>query len=466
MESPRQSPFRFKLARLKYCLAAALLAAAVPSFASQYYVVVPVPNHKASAGNVMVTLSGYSLPTGVIGRAYPGFDFNSVLQVLGDPNFSSSGVQWSVAGGSLPAGLSLSSSGKLSGNPTAAGTSSFQVMATYKTKAGEQAYQMFIAKLPGNGTLSVTSLTFGSELVGTQTPAQPLSLTNIGGDTLGVTSMTSTGPFSVSSTCPASLAPNQSCTSSVTFTPTAMGAQSGTVNVVTSNGTQVVTLSGTGLAPTFALSTNSVAMPMADVGASTTSIFTISNTGNAPGTPSISATANFSATQCGSIPAGGSCPSTITFTPSTSQTASQTYSGTVTVSGSSAGTQAVSIKGTGASSTALSGNYAANSTPVYSANQQYSLIMQSDCNLVIYKGADVLSNAVWATDTNGKGSSCYLGVQSDGNLIVYGSGGVIEWQASTGGHSAQPTFIELDNSGILHMYLGTPSAPGALLWSS
>ncbi|MBU9200070.1 putative Ig domain-containing protein [Burkholderia multivorans] len=129
----------------KTILAALIAATALPAMAASYYVVVPVPNHKASADNILVTMSAYALPAGVYGRAYPGFDFNSVLQVLGDPSYSASEVRWSVAGGSLPAGLSLSANGKLSGTPTASGTSSFQVMAAYKTKAGEQAYQVIVA---------------------------------------------------------------------------------------------------------------------------------------------------------------------------------------------------------------------------------------------------------------------------------------------------------------------------------
>ncbi|WP_434716241.1 putative Ig domain-containing protein [Paraburkholderia sp. A3RO-2L] len=129
----------------KTAIAALVAVLASSTFATEYYVVVPVPNKSPSAGNVMVTLSGYSIPAGVVGRAYTGFDFNSVLQVLGDPNYNSGEVRWSVAGGSLPAGLSLSSSGKLSGTPTAAGTSGFQVMAAYKTKAGEQLYQVIVA---------------------------------------------------------------------------------------------------------------------------------------------------------------------------------------------------------------------------------------------------------------------------------------------------------------------------------
>ncbi|KVP39664.1 hypothetical protein WJ87_05635 [Burkholderia ubonensis] len=126
-------------------VAAALLAACASSFASSFYVVVPVPNRTPTAGNITVALNGYTLPAGVVGRAYAGFDFNSVLQVKGDPGFSPSTVRWSLVGGALPAGLSLGTDGKLTGLPTAAATSSFQVMAAYKTKAGQQSFQVLVA---------------------------------------------------------------------------------------------------------------------------------------------------------------------------------------------------------------------------------------------------------------------------------------------------------------------------------
>ncbi len=106
----------------KTVIAALLAAASFSAFASDYFVVVPVPSRSATAGNILVTLNGYTLPTGVVGRAYAGFDFNTVLQVLGDPAYSQSSVRWSVASGALPAGLSLSADGKLSGAPTAAAT--------------------------------------------------------------------------------------------------------------------------------------------------------------------------------------------------------------------------------------------------------------------------------------------------------------------------------------------------------
>ncbi|KVP17212.1 Ig domain-containing protein [Burkholderia ubonensis] len=131
----------------KLVLAALLAATLTPAVASQYYVVVPVPNRTPTAGNLLVSLNAYNLPQGLVGEVYAGFNFNTVLQVLGDPSFSASNVRWSVVGGALPAGLSLSADGRLSGTPTAAAASNFQVMATYKTKAGQQTYTVTVNNL-------------------------------------------------------------------------------------------------------------------------------------------------------------------------------------------------------------------------------------------------------------------------------------------------------------------------------
>jgi hypothetical protein len=110
--------------------------------------VVPVPNRTATAAkNITVSLTGLSLPSGLIGTPYAGFDFKSLLNVTGDPAYNGYGVKWTVVAGSLPSGLTLNSNGTLSGTPTAAGTSSFQVMASYKSKAGQQAYQVQVANI-------------------------------------------------------------------------------------------------------------------------------------------------------------------------------------------------------------------------------------------------------------------------------------------------------------------------------
>ncbi|KVP96664.1 hypothetical protein WJ97_12335 [Burkholderia ubonensis] len=131
----------------KTILAAMISAVSLPALASQFFVVVPVPNRTPTAGNILVTLNGYSLPAGLAGRAYAGFDFNSVLQVRGDPGYSPAAVRWSLVGGVLPAGMALDVSGKLTGTPTGPGTSSFQVMASYKTKAGQQDYQVVVGEV-------------------------------------------------------------------------------------------------------------------------------------------------------------------------------------------------------------------------------------------------------------------------------------------------------------------------------
>ncbi|MBU9199806.1 choice-of-anchor D domain-containing protein [Burkholderia multivorans] len=322
MQSLRRIP-----SRLKCFVTAALLATSVSSFAASYYVVIPVPNRTPTAGNVMVSLTGYSLPAGQVGTAYVGFDFNTVLQVLGDPSFDPANVRWSVAGGALPAGLTLSSNGRLTGSPTSAGTASFQVLAAYKTKAGEQSYQLFVAKLPGNGTLSVTALNFGEQPVGASSSTQAVTLTNTGGDTLSVTNVGTQGPFSVSSTCPNSLEPNATCTANVTFTPTAMGPASGGLTISTGSGNRTVDLSGTGMATRLAAAPASVSFGNVRTDSTGTQSFTLTNNGNLATTKvSWSLPAGVTETDnCGqSLAPGASCTATLTWTPTTGDALSGT----------------------------------------------------------------------------------------------------------------------------------------------
>jgi len=314
-----RSPLR--LGRLKQFVAAAsLLAASAAALAGDYYVVVPVPNRTATAGNILVSLNGYTLPSGQAGQAYVGFDFNSVLQVKGDPGYDASQVRWSVTSGALPAGMSLSSSGKLTGTPAAGTRASFEVLAAYKTKAGQQAYQLFVANLPGNGTLSVTSLSFDGQAVGTQASPKSVSLTNTGGDPLGVTDIAASGPFTVSNACPPSLAPNESCTSTVTFTPTAVGPFTGVLKVSTSTGEKSVDLSGTGLGTVLGGAPSPVAFGNVRTDANATQTFTLTNTGNIP-TSSLTyamPTGVTATDNCGqALAAGASCTVTLTYAPRT-----------------------------------------------------------------------------------------------------------------------------------------------------
>jgi len=137
---------------LKKTLIASLLAGvSLPLLAANsYYIVVPVPSRTAAAAAVSVTLNPAALPAGVEGTAYAGFDFNQALQVTGDGAYSGYGVRWTLASGALPPGLSLNANGTLTGTPTAPGTVSFSVRASYKTKSGEQAYQVVVGAITVN----------------------------------------------------------------------------------------------------------------------------------------------------------------------------------------------------------------------------------------------------------------------------------------------------------------------------
>lgn len=101
-------------------------------------------------------------------------------------------------------------------------------------------------------SLSSTSINFGSQRVGTTSAPKAVKLTNTGGGTLTISSLTPGGAnlaaFARSGTCAAgtSLAAGQSCTLQYTFAPNATGTQSATLTAVTNARTFTLQLSGRG----------------------------------------------------------------------------------------------------------------------------------------------------------------------------------------------------------------------------
>jgi trimeric autotransporter adhesin len=98
---------------------------------------------------------------------------------------------------------------------------------------------------------SVTALTFPAETVGTTSPAQSFQLSNQGSDDLYITTTAVNGPFALqSTTCSNNVVPpGAPCTFKLTFTPTAVGATSGSITVSDNaygSPSQSVTLNGTG----------------------------------------------------------------------------------------------------------------------------------------------------------------------------------------------------------------------------
>lgn len=209
--------------------------------------------------------------------------------------------------------------------------------------------------LLNSGTVTfspVTPITFATQLIGTTSASQAVTLTNSGTTALTISSMRPQGPFSMSTTCGSSLAVGASCSVSSTFTPKKQGPASGTITISDSASSkpQVIELVGTGtvvkLAPTkLNFGTEKVGsksapqtIQMTNVGGATVDITKIQLAGNDP--------KDFSEkTGCTStLAAHASCTFTITFDPQ--KTGSRVAALQISDSGGGS-PQSVQLTGTG-----------------------------------------------------------------------------------------------------------------------
>jgi FG-GAP-like repeat/Abnormal spindle-like microcephaly-assoc'd, ASPM-SPD-2-Hydin/FG-GAP repeat len=168
-----------------------------------------------------------------------------------------------------------------------------------------------------------TPLTFATQLIGTTSASQAVTLTNSGTKAMSISSMKPQGPFGMSSTCGKSLAVGASCSISATFSPKTQGSAAGTITISDSASSkpQVIELAGAGtvvkLTPAkLNFGTGKVGsksgpqtVQMTNVGGTSVDITKIQIAGNDP--------KDFSEkTGCSSTLAShGSCTFTITFDP-------------------------------------------------------------------------------------------------------------------------------------------------------
>ncbi|HEY7338728.1 MAG TPA: choice-of-anchor D domain-containing protein [Bryobacteraceae bacterium] len=236
-------------------------------------------------------------------------------------------------------------------SPTTAGSATGSV--TITDNAGKQ-----IAALSGSGvapvTFSPSSLSFGNLAVGSTGAARSVTVTNRMSTALSFSSIVASGPFAIASnTCGAGIAASGSCSVGVAFTPTGLGAATGTLTFTDSAVTspQMVTLSGTGAAP-VTLSTSSLSFGTTAVG-STSSPKSVTLTNNQSGLLTLSGIVTsgpfgISSNTCGtSVAAGATCTVGVTFTP----TASGAATGALTFTDSAGNSpQTVTLGGAGSSS--------------------------------------------------------------------------------------------------------------------
>ena len=88
------------------------------------------------------TITSESLPDGTVGKSYS----DTSLAATGDTP-----ITWSVSNGSLPAGLSLSEDGKITGTPTTEGTSTFIITATNTAGSDSKEFSLTIKPVPVTG---------------------------------------------------------------------------------------------------------------------------------------------------------------------------------------------------------------------------------------------------------------------------------------------------------------------------
>ncbi len=211
------------------------------------------------------------------------------------------------------------------------------------------------ASLTGIGmapvALSATSLHLGAVAEGNTSAQQTVTLTNRENFALNFTSILTSAGFAISSnTCGTSVAAKTTCTVGVTFSPSVLGAATGTLTFTDNaeSSPQTVNLYGDGITP-VSLSVGILYLGEVQVGkTSAAQNVTLTNHQNvALSFTSILGSAGFeiSSNSCsGSLAAGGTCVVGVTFSPTVKGAASGTLTFTDNAENSP---QTVTLKGTG-----------------------------------------------------------------------------------------------------------------------
>jgi hypothetical protein len=205
---------------------------------------------------------------------------------------------------------------------------------------------------------SPARLDFGTIAPGASSVAQTVTLTNNQSPSLAVNSVSTSGNYSQTNNCPASLATGQSCSIDVTFSPTLSGSIPGALTVITdaSLGTQPVALGGIGsgsVVPDVSFTPATLAFGNLEAGtASATQTVTLTNTSASSSltinTVSIPGASYSETDTCAGqiIPPSGTCTVNVTFQPSP-DFAPVGYPAAITISDSdSTSPQVVGLSGT------------------------------------------------------------------------------------------------------------------------
>ncbi len=201
-------------------------------------------------------------------------------------------------------------------------------------------------------TFSATSLNFGLLQIGLSSASQTVTVNNVSTHSVTFTSITSSGDFTETNTCPTTLNAGQGCTITVTFTPTVSGTRPGTVTLKDNcpgSSSQTISLTGTGEALALGFSPSSLNFGSIVVGASSTVTATLTNDGSSSVniTGSSISPANSTYTQTSNCPPTLSVQQTCTYTIVFTPPDVFTYNATLSVTNSAGGAATLALAGTG-----------------------------------------------------------------------------------------------------------------------
>jgi hypothetical protein len=204
-------------------------------------------------------------------------------------------------------------------------------------------------------TLSSTSLNFGLLQIGLSGASQTVTINNVSTHSVTFTSIASSGDYSETNTCPttpATLNAGQSCTITVTFTPTKSGTRSGAVTLKDNcpgSSSQAITLTGTGETLALGFSPSSLNFGSIVVGASSGLTATLTNDGSS----SVNITGSSISPADGTYTQTNNCPPTLnvqqtcTFTIVFTPPDVFTYKATLSVTNSSGAAAPLALSGSG-----------------------------------------------------------------------------------------------------------------------
>ena len=260
------------------------------------------------------------------------------------------------------------------------------------------------------------ALTF-SQNVGTTSAPQNVTISNASAEPVSVTSINATAGFSETNTCSTSILAGATCVVSVSFSPAATGALSGSlvVNFTGTDGALSISLTGTGTLPKAAIAPTSLQFSSQAVGSpSAAQSIALSNQGTGPlAISGISVTGDFSETEtCGtSVAAGSSCSISVVFAPQTAGA----RNGRVTVNDNTVNSpQIIALTGTGTGpAAALSPN------SVQFTSQTVGTISAVQTVIVANSGSSALTiSNIGVTGDFGQTNGCGATVAAGSNCAI------------------------------------------------